>query len=376
MLSTKGRVARLYPTEEQERIIKVCFDNVRFLYNYFLAERIRSYKEDGVSLNYAKTTKMLTALKRDKDHLWLNESDSMAEQEVLRNLDSAFQNFFAHRARFPRFHSKRSRQSYRTRNQVSKNGTHSIEVDGDKVKLPKVGWVRLSGLQPINGLIKHATVSKDTDGKYYISLCVKEEFEAKSNGGGKKGIDVGLKVFFTDSDGNTVVNPRTYVTREKKLSREQRKLHKKVKGSHNRSKQRKRLAAAYKKVANSRKDFLHKLTHELAIENQVVCVEKLNIRGMLRNRRLAKHISDAAWSEFFRQLSYKLFEHGGVLVKVPTFFPSSQTCHECGYKNQKVKDLSVREWVCPECGYHRDRDTNAAKNILRKGLEQLAELES
>lgn len=372
----KGCKARLYPTEEQARLLKVCFDNARFVYNHFLAERRRAYKEDGVSFGYAKTNKMLTALKHDKDHLWLNESDSMALQEALRNLDSAFQNFFAGRARYPTFHSKRGRQSYRTRNQVSKSGTPSIIIEGDAVKLPKVGMVRFSGMPPVNGAIKHATVSRDTDGKFYVSLCVEEEFEAKPNNGCQKAVDVGLKNFYTDSDGNSVANPRTYRTREKRLSREQRRFHKKVKGSSNRSKQRTRLAAAYKKVANSRRDFLHKLTHNLAIENQVVCVEDLRIKGMLRNRHLAKSISDAAWSEFFRQLGYKLFEHGGVLVKVPTFYPSSQTCHECGYKNPLVKNLAVRHWVCPECGSSHDRDANAAKNILRKGLEQLAELQA
>lgn len=337
------------------------------MYNYFLAERIRSYKEDGISLTYNKTSNMLTAIKHDRDYLWLNEIDSMALQESLRNLDRAYGNFFKGNARFPRFHSKRRKQSYRTRNQ--RNG---IRIVGNTVKIPKVGYVKFKGLKHFYGRILNATISKSASGKYYISLCVDSEDIVLDNAGGIVGLDVGIKEFYTDSNGNVIANPRTYRKHEKKLVREQRRLSRKQKGSNNRNKQIIRLAVQHEKIANIRRDFLHKQTHALANENQVVCVENLNVKGMLRNHRLAKAISDVSWSEFFRQLEYKMSERGGIVVKVPTFYPSSQTCSCCGYKNPLVKNLSVRDWDCPKCGAHHDRDCNAATNILSKGLEILA----
>lgn len=363
----KGYKARLYPNAEQQNIFNKTFGSCRFTYNHFLAERVRAYKEDGVSLTYNKTANMLTILKRKKDYLWLNEVDSMALQEVLRNLDRAYQNFFKGNARFPKFHSKHGKQSYRTRNQG--NG---IRIVGNAVRIPKVGFVKYKGLKPFDGRILNATISMSASGKFYVSLCVEMGDISLANDGGMVGIDVGIKEFYTDSNGNTVANPKTYHKHEKKIAREQRKLSRKKKGSNNRNKQRIRLAVQHEKVANTRKDFLHKESFKLANENQVVCVEDLNVKGMLRNHHLAKAISDVSWSEFFRQLEYKMAEHGGILVRVPTFYPSSQTCSCCGYQNSRVKNLSVRDWYCPACGTHHDRDGNAAINILNKGLEMLA----
>jgi len=363
----KGYKARIYPTKEQQETLKRIFGSCRFVYNHFLAERKRSYKEDGISLTYNKTANMLTVLKRQDEFHWLNECDSMALQESLRNLDRSYQNFFRKNARFPKFHSKHSRQSYRTRNQ-----SDGIRVVGNTVRLPKIGYVKFKGLKQFNGRILNATVSMAPNGKFFVSLCVESENVILVNNGHKTGIDVGLKEFYTDSDGNTVSNPKTYRKHEKRLVREQKRLSRKKKGSNNRLKQRLRLAACYEKIVNIRNDFLHKQSLKLASENQVVCVEDLNVKGMLRNHRLAKSISDVSWSEFFRLLEYKTKERGGILVRVPTFFPSSQTCSVCGYQNPSVKKLYIRKWDCPHCGTHHDRDRNAALNILKKGLEILA----
>lgn len=374
MLVVKRHRAKLYPTKEQKRLIKLNLDNTRFVYNHFLAERIRIYKEKKEKLTYNEMAHMLTLLKRDKDHLWLNESDAVALQQSLRDLEKAYRNFFNRRTRFPKFHSKRGKQTYRTNNQTI-NGVDIIRIKDNRIKLSKLGFVRFRGLTSIqDGIIKHATITKDIDGKYYISLCIEEEFKVKPNNGGKIGIDLGIKSFYTDSNGNAVHNPKFHIKYEKKLAREHRKLSRKVKGSKNREKQRIRLAIAYKKMRNCRNDFLHKLTHTLVNENQVVCVERLNVKGMIHNRHLAKHIANVSWSEFTRQLKYKLFEHSGLLIGVSTFFPSSQTCSECGHRNPKIKKLTVRKWTCPKCNTHHDRDINAAKNILREGLKQLEPL--
>lgn len=363
----RGMKVRIYPTAEQQEILVRTLGCCRFTYNHFLAERIRVYREEGKDLSYTKTSSLLTALKREKETLWLNESDSMALQESLRDLDRAFQNFFRGNARFPRFHSKRGKQSYRTRNQ--ENG---IRIEGNRIRLPKVGLLRCKGLRAFDGRILHATISLSAGGKWHVTLCVETADALLPNEGGRIGLDVGIREFYTDSNGNVVSNPGTYKKHEKKLIREQRKLSRKKKGSSNREKQRIRLAMQHEKVSNIRRDHLHKLSHALANENQVVCVEDLNVKGMLGNHHLAGSIQDAGWSEFFRQLEYKTAEHGGILVRVPTFYPSSQTCSRCGYQNPIVKDLSVREWTCPECGTRHERDQNAAINILKKGLEMLA----
>lgn len=363
----KGYKARLYPTKEQKNILKQTFGACRYVYNYYLAERIRSYKEDGVSLSCYQTQKMLTLLKKDKEHLWLIGIDSMALQESLKNLDRAYKNFFDKRAGFPNFHSKHGKQSFRTRNQ-----SNGIRIVGNTVKIPRVGFVKFKGLRNFNGRILNATISMSCSGKYYISLCVEQEDIVLSNDGCTVGIDVGIKEFYTDSNGNVVANPKTYRKHEKKLIREQRKLSRKQKGSNNRNKQRVRLAVQHEKVANIRKDFLHKQSSILTNENQVICVEDLNIKGMMKNHHLAKSVSDVSWSEFFRQLEYKTKEHGGIVVKVPTFYPSSQICSACGYQNPLIKNLAIRAWDCPKCGAHHDRDSNAATNILNKGLEMLA----
>lgn len=355
-----GYKYRAYPTKKQEALLARIFGCVRFVYNYFLRYRITKYKEEGISVRYTQTCKELTSLK--KELKWLEEPDSSALQQSLKHLDKAYSNFFKKKAKFPKKKARRGEQKYRT---VSS----SLKIDGNKIFLPKLKWVKIVNTRSFEGRIISATMTKTPSGRYYISLQVEEEYIPISTGKGQLGIDVGIKEFCTTSDGETIENPKYYKKYEKKLKRLHRNLSRKKKDSKNREKARIKLARQYEKMTNVKEDFQHKLTYNMANENQVVCGESLNVKGMLKNHKLAKAISDAAWSKFYNKLNYKLTERGGTLIKVPTNYPSSQTCSNCGYKNPLVKNLSVRRWQCPICGETHDRDINAAKNILQKGLE-------
>ena len=359
---------RIYPNKTQQQVINCILGCARFVYNHFLAVRRDEWKANHNSLNYIKTSKLLTDLKKREETAWLKEADSMALVNSLRDLDCAYENFFKKRAKYPRFKSKHNHtQSYHTNNQ--KDG---IRIIDKKIKLPKVGFVKIKQSRTFEGRILNATISHTASGKYFVSLCVEMDKEKlmSANDGKQIGIDVGLKEFYTDSNGNTVANPRILKKLSKKLAREQRRFSHKMPKSRNREKARIRVARVYEHIANIRKDFLHRLSTQLARENQTIAVEHLNVRGMLKNHELAKSISDVSWGEFFRQLEYKTELHGGEVIKVDTFYPSSQICSTCGYQNAEIKNLSIRKWTCPNCGAHHDRDINAAKNILHKALEE------
>ena len=362
-----GYKYRIYPNKTQANLINKTLGSCRFVFNHFLAVRRDQWNANHQSVNYNQTSALLTELKRREETCWLKDADGVALQESLRNLDNAYKNFFKKRAKYPRFKSKHSHsQSYRTRNQS--NNVHFVN---GKLKLPKIGLVKIKQNRDFDGRILNATVSRTASGKYFVSFCVEQNVENmwQVNNGGQIGIDVGLKEFYTDSNGNTVANPRILRKFSRKLTREQRKLSRKMPRSKNRDKQRIRVARIHEKIVNIRKDFLHKVSTQLVRENQTIAVEDLKVKNMLKNHKLAKAISDVSWSEFFRQLEYKAKLHGTEVLKVPTFYPSSQTCHICGYQNQKVKNLSVRKWTCPNCGEpDMDRDINAAINILTKAL--------
>ena len=359
----KGMEFRIYPNRIQETIIQKTFGCSRVVYNFGLALRIEEYK-NGNSIGYKETNSMLTSMKRTEEYSWLKEVDSIALQQSLRDLDKAYKNFFAKRASFPKFKSKHNHnKSYRTQN-VGGN----ISVAGKYIKLPKLGYVKSKISMSVNGKINNATIKQTPSGKYFCVLNVEVPDVLYSNDGCIVGLDVGIKTFYTDSNNNSITNPKTLAKSEKKLLKEQRKLSRMVKGSSNWNKQRIKVARIHEKIGNRRNDFLHKKSTKLVKENQIICIEDLNVKGMVRNHKLAKSISDVSWSKFFDMLEYKAAFYGTEIIKVPRFYPSSQTCGCCGYKNPNIKNLSIREWLCPVCGTYHDRDGNAAKNILEKGL--------
>ena len=358
----KGVKFRIYPNKEQQNLINQTLGCCRLIYNMGLDMRNKAF-ENGEKVNYSKTSAMLTELKRNDEFSFLRDVEAVALQQSLRDLDKGFINFFQKRARHPRFKSKHNNhQSYRTMNQNNK-----IRIVGKYIKLPKLGYVKIRQSMDVNK-INNATVMRTPTNKYFVILNVNFEPEIKQNDGGSIGIDVGIKEFYSDSNGNVVNNPKRFERYMHKLAREQRRLSRKKKGSNNRNKQRIRVAKVHEKITNQRNDFLQKISTMLISENQVICIEDLKIKNMMRNHKLARCIGSVSWGNFFNMLEYKASWYGNQIIKVPTMYPSSQTCSCCGYKNPLVKNLAVRKWECPNCHTVHDRDTNASINILNKGL--------
>ena len=359
----KGIKFRIYPNREQQKLINQTLGCCRLIYNKGLSLRNEAY-ENGNKIGYSQTSAMLTELKKCEDFAFLKAVDSIALQQSLRDLDRGFVNFFQKRAAHPTFKSKHNRhQSYRTINQGD-----NIRIVGRYIKLPKLGFVKIRQSMEA-GKINNVTIEHTPTGKYFVVLNVEFEPQPRANNGGLIGIDVGIKEFYSDSNGNAVPNPKYLEKSMRKLIREQRKLSRKQKGSNNRNKQRIKVALVHEKITNQRNDFLQKQSTMLVRENQTICIEDLNVKSMIRNHKLAQHIASASWSKFFDMLSYKAAWYGNDIIKVPTKYPSSQTCSCCGYKNPLVKNLAVRVWECPKCHTVHNRDTNASINILNRGLQ-------
>ena len=365
---------RIYPTEEQEIFFAKTFGCVRKVYNLMLNDRKKAYEE--VKNDPSKKMTFPTPAKYKKEFPFLKEVDSLALANAQLHLDKAYKNFFRNKSvGFPRFKSKKNPvQSYTTNNQ---NGTVAL-IDNKFIKVPKLkSLIRIKLHRQPKGMIKSATISRHSSGKYYISLLCKEEISELPKTNSAIGIDLGITDFAILSDGQKIDNNRFTSKMEKKLKREQRKLSKRAllaknKGiplyeAKNYQKQKRKVARLHEKVMNQRTDFLNKLSTEIIKNHDIICIEDLNVKGMLRNHKLARSISDVSWSSFVAKLQYKADWYGREIIKVDQWFPSSQICSECGHKDGK-KSLDIREWTCPICHTHHDRDINASINILTEGL--------
>ena len=362
MIVQKAFKYRFFPTDAQAAQLAATFGCARFVYNQALEYRSKSWQQEKKSIGYHDTALKLTAWKQEPEKAFLSEVSSVVLQQSLRNLDTAFTNFFEKRAQYPKFKSRRHRQSarYATNAFTFKDGRITLAKQSEPLDIV---W---SQPLPDDAKIINLTISRDTSGRYFVSILVETAVKPLKKAKAEVGIDVGVKTLATTSEGEKIENPRPLLKREKRLKRLQRRLSRKVKDSNNRKKARLKVARLHAKISDTRRDTLQKFTTKIIRENQAIFVEGLNVDGMLKNHNLAKHIGDAAFAEIFRELEYKAAWYGRIYLALDQFFPSSKLCSTCGHLLEELP-LSVREWDCPACGVHHDRDINAAINIKRAG---------
>lgn len=373
MLRHKAYKYRIYPSKEQEILIAKTIGCSRFVFNHFLDKWNVSYETTGKGLTYNKCSAELPKMKKSEETAWLKEVDSIALQSSLRNLADSFDRLFKKQNQRPRFKSKSNPvQSYTT-----KNVNNSIELQNKKIKLPKLGLVKIKNSQNHNGRILNATIRKTITGKYFVSLLVEKEIYPLPKTGENVGIDLGLSDFAILSTGEKIGNEKFLQNLSKKLAKEQKilsyralvakKSGKKLSESMNYQKQRIKVAKIHEKIANKRRDFLNKLSTEIVKNHDIICIEGLSSKNLMKNHKLARAIGDVSWSKFVRMLEYKAEWYEKQVSKISRWYTSSQICSDCGHASGK-KPLSIREWTCENCGSHHDRDINASINILNEGL--------
>ena len=355
---------RIYPSKEQEILMAKHFGATRFVFNHYLNKRKETYLEDKKTLNYYDNANDLTQLKKDENYKWLKEINSQSLQSSLRNLDTAYNKFFKKQTKFPRFKSKYNKQSFTI--------PQSISIEEGKLSIPKFKkGIKINLHRETNGKFLFATISKSANGKYYISITCKVQHKPFDKTGSKVGIDTGIKDLAILSDGKTYKNIKTLKNNLKKLKFNQRQLSKKVKGSSSRNKQKQKLATIHEKITNVRKDYLHKISTEIVKNHDIISVEDLAVKNMMKNHKLAQSFSDVSLGIFYTILEYKANWNDKSFVKIDRFFPSSKTCSNCGWINQNLI-LSIRKWNCPSCNEQHDRDFNASQNILKQGIKILS----
>jgi len=359
---------RIYPNVEQKLLLEKHFGCVRLVYNHFLNYRNQEYKTNKVNISYYDTANELSTLKKSDDYDFLKEVNSQSLQWALRFLDISFRNFFKGQSKFPKFKKKINNQSFK----VPVNSTFKLVKN--KLIIPKFReGLNFRGKLELDDLIKFnsVTISKTPSGKYYASLQGEFNYEPKGQNNNEVGIDLGIKDFLVTDKGDKYENPKYLKKKLKKLKYKQRQLSKKKKGSNNRNKQRIELSKIHEKISNQRLDFLHKLSAKIVNENQVICLEDLSVKNMMKNHNLAQSISDVSWSKFVELLKYKSEWNDRELVQIGRLYPSSKSCSKCHYINDNLT-LKDREWTCPSCGSNHDRDINAANNILIQGINILS----
>ena len=365
MIIRRAYKYRFYPNQEQRIQLAQTFGCTRFVYNWALRLRTDAYYQNQQKISYKETSNQLTQLKKDPELSWLKDVTAVPLQQALRHLNTAFLNFFAGRAKYPRFKKKRNKQS-------ATYASNAFKWDGEKLTLAKMkSHLKIKWHRHFNGVPTTVTVSKDSANRYFVSFSVEEEVKHFTPTDAEVAIDLGIKDVIVSSNGLASGNPKYYQKYQKKLAKLQKRLSKKQKGSKNRDKARLKVAKLQAKIADCRKDFLNKLTINLVRENQAIITESLAVKNMMKNRKLSKAIADCGWGELIRQLDYKSSWYGRILIQVDRYFPSSKRCHPCGYVLDKLP-LEIREWDCPNCQSHNLRDFNSALNLLAVGRTVLA----